>query len=788
MALSRARGLAIAGVTALIRLSVAVGAEDAQTAPAADGDAEAVLNSLYGQQIRAVKATSSLKDDAELAWEILASAQRCTGQPALLALLCEKAYELGATYGSGYTPAIEAMNLLAEKVPQKEKLCWKRILPLLRRKYSGAKRFRRMEAGEYYVLTAVRRAMKLGEAGECDDALALLREARSVASAVRSREQTTISAMQKHFLGRSRIARRIKLLEARLKSRPADRNARTTLVQLYVREVDQPAKAARLLDAAEMDEAWRTYVPLAAKPIDEIDPNVWVELGDWYRSLASGASAQSKTLVLRRAAKYYGAYLDAHDRADLNRTKVTLALQSVERTLKADRRDPARKAISGLRPDLLAYARARDKLPWNLRVQVIQAKLKETNDQAKISIMWRPDPQGKTAGATIYDQPGLVRLDAIAGMALTGLTVSSCPNFKGDLSALVGMELTSLCLDGCSRLESLHGIEGMPIRQLLLNGCTGLKGIRPAAGMPLEKLTLRGCRSLASLDGLQDSPLTSLVLFTLPKLQDLTGLKGSKIASLELVACHVLQSLHGIEHLPLTQLRVRDCTSLRTLAAMKGLTTGMKELDLIGYAALESLDGLQGQPFTKLRLRGCRKLTGDLTALKDCAKLTDLNLRDCSGLTSLKGLEKLPLTRLELCGCRKLTGDLSVLKDCVTLTSLSLRDCDGLTSLKGLEELPLTFLHAGGCRNLTGDLSALAKTKLTYLNLSGCEKLTSLRGIEKLPLQHLDIGGCYKVPEQEYQRIIRIKTLVFLSMTDSVRARHLLKIIHPGGVPKRKQK
>jgi len=773
------------------------------TAPAvADARyAQTVFNSLYGEACRKVTATPGASDDAELAGEIVKGAPNAAGEPAVLAVLCRKACELGSKALSGYPAAIEAMRLLGENQPQTEPECWQKILALLQRKYARTTKFDRLEAGEHLLVCLINRAEKMARAGNYDEALLMVRKALPAGRTMRWPQYARLLAMQKYLIGRRRFAVQAGQMESRLKLQPKDQQARPTLIRLRVLELDDPAKAAAAI-GPDSDEVTRTYVPLAAKPMEELDPNVCVELGKWYVAQTKKASPDARPLLWARAAGYLRHTIRRSPQGHVNRLRAKVALQGIEEHLKAAAgRYPLEKLTSPLRPDLLARGRARNRLPVNYQLQVIHRDLKTTHGGAKIKARFTPDASDKNIVSASISDRNLARLDALAALPLTSLSLTECQKLKGDLSALAGIPLRSLALQDCAGLRSLHGLEGMPLRRLNILGCVNLSNVEALKGLALDSLAVSSSPAIRDLRIFRAMSLKSLTISGFRGLKDLSAVTETQLASLSVEDCSI-ETLHGVEDLELSSLTVSKCPGIRSLAALKGKTPATS-LDLTGCRKLESLEDLDGLPLKRLSLAGCSGLTGDLSALA-ASKLSQLDLSGCAKLTSLKGLEGKLIESLSLAGCRSLTGDLSALKgtivtsldltDCnslqglagiqelpvadlvlagctglgddlsplkgVKLTSLDISNCSNFTSLSGLEGAPLRALVAAGCRNLTGDLTALSGSKLTDLDLSGCGNLTSLRGIEDLPLRNLDLCGCTRLKAEDFELLEQNTTLV----------------------------
>jgi len=76
------------------------------------------------------------------------------------------------------------------------------------------------------------------------------------------------------------------------------------LAVFYLTALNDPARAALLL-APDSSEALRTYVPLASKNADELQPEALNQLCDWYsKSLATKAEDFGREMLLRKAIDY----------------------------------------------------------------------------------------------------------------------------------------------------------------------------------------------------------------------------------------------------------------------------------------------------------------------------------------------------------------------------------------------------------------------------------------------------------------------------------------------------
>jgi hypothetical protein len=560
----RAATLSVRALVAVLAAAGAARAGDANTAAGA-APAGATVASLYGAKLDQAEATKAVDDDVALAWVIFEDARLREPASALRARLCEKAYDLGAKGRDGFVAAAEAMKLLAADSPADAEACWQKIDPLLRRGYGAARGvFGRIEAGEYLVISMLQRAVADAGAGRLNDAAILLRRAYPVARTVRSSDYVSILSMQKYLGSRMRFVRQSADLRARLKADPTDVKARTTLVRICTIELDDPAAAAGLL-GAEIDEAARTYVPLAAKPVEQLSPDVCGELGHWYRAQSDGASSEGRIVAWGRAARYLDVFINSRQKAGIEKMQAQLALKEINGRLDTYKAHyPIRQMLGRLRADLLAHGRARNRLTPSFQLQMLSKRLSETNGGVKVAFRFRQDTTtSKIVSASVDGARALVSLDALAALAIGQLSINNCANLGGDVAALADMPLHELDLSDCPALTSLHGLEGMRLTRLTLNGCSSIRSLAPLRDTPLKQLDAMSCGALKSLEGLEGVPLTSLNLQGCSRLAgDLRPLADSKLTDLDLAGCPSLTSLAGIEKLPLKRLDITGCKAL----------------------------------------------------------------------------------------------------------------------------------------------------------------------------------------------------------------------------------
>jgi hypothetical protein len=168
-----------------------------------------------------------------------------------------------------------------------------------------------------------------------DGAVAAMRQAFSVASAVGSPSKAAVQAELTAAITRQIFTRQLVALKEKVAANAGDAESRKELVRLYLVEFDNPAEAARYVDAS-LDLPTRKYVPASAKPVEDVPELACMELATWFHDLAGRTSTPSgKATVLHRARGYYERYLQLHTAADMSQAAATLALAKVTEALNA---------------------------------------------------------------------------------------------------------------------------------------------------------------------------------------------------------------------------------------------------------------------------------------------------------------------------------------------------------------------------------------------------------------------------------------------------------------------
>jgi formylglycine-generating enzyme required for sulfatase activity len=297
---------------------------------AALADAKGDFDMLYGQEARKVAATAGTADDAAFAAKLVKDAKSLGDSPQLQTLVYEKAIEFGLRNPAGLPAALEALDALVKAQPDKAAEYQAIKLKALEGQYRSATGAAKQGAGQAYLDVLLERAEAEAADGKAAEADKLLATALPIATSLRSPKAAEIVAKRRSLAEATKRQAQIKQLAARIEQNPQDTAARQTLILLL--EEDKPDEAAKLV-TADLNEALRTYVPLAAKKVEELPEASCLDLAAWYESLPEKAAPAGKGNAMARAADCYRQYLRLHTQQDAGALKAKKALAAVEKSL-----------------------------------------------------------------------------------------------------------------------------------------------------------------------------------------------------------------------------------------------------------------------------------------------------------------------------------------------------------------------------------------------------------------------------------------------------------------------
>lgn len=302
------------------------------TLPLCADESSDAFNTLFGEDLKRVNASGDTSDDVALAARMLAAAKSNSSQAELVRLLCEHACTLGTKASAGYGTAVEAMEFLISKMPEKKAEYQPKLLAASLLQYEVARAPERSRLAEGLVELLMDMSEGRESTGEYPAALPLAEKAQKIAGDNKMSVRE-IQDQIKELTDKIRASRTIAAMKSRLTANPQDMSARTQLILSYLVDLDNPAEAGKYLDPSN-DAATLTYVPLAAKELKDMEDFNCLALGEWYQGLpARTSSTGAKINMLNHAKACFDAYLEKHAAEDVNRAKAKLLLDKVEEQL-----------------------------------------------------------------------------------------------------------------------------------------------------------------------------------------------------------------------------------------------------------------------------------------------------------------------------------------------------------------------------------------------------------------------------------------------------------------------
>ena len=277
------------------------------------------------------------KSNSERAASLYIAGKIAKDTPEIQVVLLSKAVEYGMksiTVPETRKTIQGAIALLGTVAPERSDEWLKMNLDLYRRWFRATgSRDEKETVAEKLVELLVATGRQRGAKGIWSEAVVAYREAFATASMLKLDSKNEVGRdlrVATHLLGVSQKADRY---ETALKAKPDHAATRTLLLNALVIDLDAPAKAVKYLND-DVDQAFSTYVPLAAGDPGDLKTDVCRELGDWYyKALSPKAALLSKSVMLVRAQTYYQQFLDKSTTKDVKSLAVTMNLSKIDKEL-----------------------------------------------------------------------------------------------------------------------------------------------------------------------------------------------------------------------------------------------------------------------------------------------------------------------------------------------------------------------------------------------------------------------------------------------------------------------
>jgi len=216
----------------------------------ADGkdDAAKLFNGIYQADLARVRATSSTRDDVELAKSMLRVVNAADAHPGLLTVICYCVYDLASKDASGFGIAIEAMKRLSGRVITERDSAQGKMLTLYQAWYRQGDRKQKAVVGKALIQHTVKMGDIKAQNAKIEEAMGYYRKAMTVANSVDRSMRSVIAAKLKRLATHRMMYERLAEVQARFNQDPGNAAVAAELIRLHLVELDDPDE---LREAAE---------------------------------------------------------------------------------------------------------------------------------------------------------------------------------------------------------------------------------------------------------------------------------------------------------------------------------------------------------------------------------------------------------------------------------------------------------------------------------------------------------------------------------------------------------
>jgi len=271
-------------------------------------------------------------DELARARKLLDQARAAGVEGEKIARLCQEAYTLAGGHKDGYETAVEAMELLAEKLPEKRESCHQKAIARFAAIGKASKGVAAVTAGEALVDYLLQTAQQAAASGDCASARRYVRRAMPTAAKLGPTWRETARQTDLRIAALERASGQISQYLKRLEGDADDAAAHARLTELYLMERDDPSKAADHL-RPDSDPAMRTCLPLVVSEPKDLPDVACLQLAEWFQSLSARSSPAGRAAMLRRARAYHRRLLGKPAVEDAVGKKARLGVQRVRGAL-----------------------------------------------------------------------------------------------------------------------------------------------------------------------------------------------------------------------------------------------------------------------------------------------------------------------------------------------------------------------------------------------------------------------------------------------------------------------
>jgi len=295
-------------------------------------DAAQIIESLFGDRIKAVQRTATRSDDVALAAQMIETARGDTVNEAMRAALCDKACDLAQRDASGSTTILEAIRLWpCEGTAEKRAAIRDRHVELLTRAQQLGRAEDREAAGTMLLDTLMTAGDERMEDRLYDEAIAAYRRAAALALRVKPDAVVDAKAALDAAMHRQRVTRSIDLYRTKLLEDRSNVAVAEALIKLYLIDEQNPQAAQPYLEIA-IDAKLKTAA-LSLKDANSLSVTESATLGEWLMDETVSLPASSQAAALAIAKGHFERAYAQQDADNLTRTKAKLQITEIESRL-----------------------------------------------------------------------------------------------------------------------------------------------------------------------------------------------------------------------------------------------------------------------------------------------------------------------------------------------------------------------------------------------------------------------------------------------------------------------
>ena len=299
-----------------------------------EGDPEArkEFEAVFGSEFSAAKNQADPEISRDLARRYVDLVRNGSLNPEYQVILLRKSFELSSAHVVGADVAVDAFDLLVDRIPDEQLLAaWKNRLAMRRAHFEASRRDERNESGQAY-LDDLLMAANLFLVSEPGTVAEWCEQARRLVARIETDDEARLKVLTAQVKLVLSAYRQWDRLLARLHDKPDDLGVRKQAVILAVVSLNRPDWAFRQL-TPEVEAALRDPVALLARGQRGATPGEAYALGEWLETHIPSAPLYAKCHLIGSALSAYRRFRALQDDNGMAAAKADLAIARLEERL-----------------------------------------------------------------------------------------------------------------------------------------------------------------------------------------------------------------------------------------------------------------------------------------------------------------------------------------------------------------------------------------------------------------------------------------------------------------------